>query len=80
MMDSLLMKLVATFGMTTATAGKISALIIAAYNAGTLTLRGAAVLIAGTGVVGIGVALVALISYPFLVKKIKAGKAAVTAW
>ncbi|NGY75763.1 hypothetical protein F6Y02_03950 [Bacillus megaterium] len=79
-MESTLFKLVATFGITTATATSLAGLIIAAYNAGTLTLRGAAVLIAGTGAVGMTIALAALVSYPFFAKKIKEGKSSLTAW
>lgn len=76
----MLLKLMATFGLTTTTAGSLALLIVAAYNAGTLTLRGAAVLIAGTGVVGVGLALILLISYPYLVKKIKSGEKALQAF
>lgn len=79
-MKKVLFLLAGVLAVNTATASKMASLIIAAYNAGTLTLRGAASLIAGTGVVGFAVALAALGAWFVLKNKIKKGHGALTAW
>lgn len=72
--------LAATFGLGSATAAKIASAIMLAYQAGQLTLGRTSLLLAGTGIGAIVLIGIFAVGTYFLAKKIKLGKAALTAW
>ncbi|MDI6648498.1 hypothetical protein QL818_15650 [Bacillus altitudinis] len=76
----LLIMLTGTFGISSATAGAIFVALNTAFNSGSLTIGRVALLAAGTGVGALLIASIFAVGGTFIMKKLKAGKAATVAW
>jgi hypothetical protein len=72
--------LAATFGLSSATALKIASAIMLAFKAGQLTLGKTSLLLAGTGIGAIVIIGIFAVGTVLIAKKVKMGKAALTAW
>ncbi|MGD6976362.1 hypothetical protein [Bacillus altitudinis] len=76
----LLIMLTGTFGISSATAGAIFVALNTAYKSGALTIGRVALLAAGTGVGALLIVSIFAVGGTFIMKKLKAGKAATVAW
>ncbi|MDH6595941.1 hypothetical protein ACQCU3_14010 [Bacillus altitudinis] len=76
----LLIMLTGTFGISSATAGAIFVALNTAHKSGALTVGRVALLAAGTGVGALLIVSIFAVGGTFIMKKLKAGKAATVAW
>ncbi|KLV22157.1 hypothetical protein HF326_15380 [Bacillus altitudinis MN12] len=76
----LLIMLTGTFGISSATAGAIYVALNTALKSGALSVGRVVLLMAGTGVGALLIISIFAVGGTFIMKKLKAGRAATVAW
>ncbi|MBR0591504.1 hypothetical protein NSS78_03305 [Bacillus sp. FSL W8-0920] len=76
----LLIMLTGTFGISSGTAGAIYVALNQAFKSGALSVGRVMLLMAGTGVGALLIGAIFAFGGAFIIKKLKAGRAATVAW